>query len=95
MSVLYRIPVSTLMRCVPAWDLELMNAFLSVEPSPEERIERGIAEFTALWVSSKKPPGSEPSSPEDFMPYRKAWEPVLDLPDEDLRLMQALRRRAN
>jgi len=95
MAVLYRMPVSTLIRCIPAWDLELMNAFLAVEPSPEERIERAIAEFVALWVSSKKSPGSEPSSPEDFMPHRKAWDPVIDLPADDLQLMQALRRRAN
>lgn len=96
MALVYGMPVSTLIRCVPAWDLELMNAFLAVEPSPVDRLERALANFMAMWSSSKKAPGSEPCDPSDFMPHLKAWEQAADLPDEDLKLMQALRRsRAN
>jgi hypothetical protein len=81
-------PVSVLMRCVPAWDIDLMSAFLAVEPTPEERVERRVAEFMAMWASSK---GRSESTAEDFLPHLKAWQPGADLPPDDLALMRTLR----
>lgn len=86
-------PVSTLIRIVPVWDIQLMAAFLSVEPAPEERIEHSIAQLTAMWVRSKQPEGTEPSPPSDFLMFRKAWDPLAELDPNDVGVMNALRNR--
>lgn len=87
-------PVSTLMRTVPAWDIELMAAFLAVEPAPEERTEHAIAQFIALWAHSKKDKNAEFMQPHNYLQFRKVWDRDAELDSVDLGLMDALHRRA-
>lgn len=91
-------PVSALLRGVPMGDIKLMAAYLAIEPAPEERIEWAIAQLTAMWAHTKKPPNSEYDPPSSFLVFRKAWDPdrsadLSGLDANDLGVMNALHRK--
>ena len=98
LSVLYRQPLHEVLRW-PAWEVDLLRAFLEREPAPEERIERLIAHLTAITSNVNRDPNkSDATRVEDLLPHRRAWvkepPPGEDLTSDDLGLRSYLQSRA-
>lgn len=77
----------------PQWSVDLMQVFLSREPTAEERCEVGIAQSSAIYVAGKLPKGKPRPKVSEFMMFRDVWERKVDAsrysPDE-LKTMAAL-----
>ena len=77
----------------PQWSVDLMQAFLSREPTAEERCEIGMAQHTAIYVGGKIAKGKPRPKVTDFMMFRTVWERKMDFsrytPDE-IKTMAAL-----
>lgn len=69
---MFRRPVSEVLAW-PASHIELLLAFLRVEPSPEDRIEQAIARLTAQHYNRTRQEGEEGKGVADFLPFATAW----------------------
>lgn len=74
-------------------DVDVMQHFLAVEPSPADRVEVAIAQLCSLYVSAHQERGAKPPTIDQFLLFRNAFSVKLDksrYSDVDLSLMQAL-----
>lgn len=74
-------------------DVDVMQHFLAVEPSPVDRVEVAIAQLATLYVSAHQERGAKPPTIDQFLLFRHAFKPVVQeqrYSDVDLSLMKAL-----
>ena len=57
----------------PASHIALISAYLSIEPTAEDRIEYGIAQHSAMFVNSNSAKGAESRKMKDFLLFHDVW----------------------
>lgn len=62
----------------PAWSVQLMQVFLSREPTAEERCEVAVAHASAIYAGANMSRGKPRPKISDFMLFRNAWEQKID-----------------
>lgn len=81
--------------CWPAWELDLLEHYMAVEPHPLTRLEVGLAGLRASYAQVHGRKGTPPPSVLDLMPYHDAWESRLRTSaysETDMQIMKALGR---
>lgn len=83
----------------PAWEIDLLRAFLEREPHVEERTERLLAHLTAVTINANRDPNkSDPTQIQDLLPHLRAWAkpppPGTELTADDMGLRSYLQSRA-
>ena len=51
----------------------MLDAYLSREPSGEDRIETAIAQLCSMFYNANRGQGAKAMDAYDFMPFRNAW----------------------
>lgn len=81
LSVLYRRPLAEILAW-PARHIELILAFLQVEPSPEDRLEQAIARLTWQHFNRTRGKDDEAKPLADFLPFATAWADTSPAPSD-------------
>lgn len=53
--------------------MDLVEAFLSKEPAPDQRVEIAVARLCELFASAWGKPGSTPPTVMTFLPFHGVW----------------------
>ena len=78
--------------CWPAWELDLLEHYMAVEPHPLTRLEVGLAGLRASYAQVHGRKGTPPPSVLDLLPYHEAWETRLrtqGYSETDMEIMRA------
>jgi hypothetical protein len=77
LAVLFRCRVSEIARW-PAWELDLVEHYLAIQPAPEERIEIAVASLHHSFATVRRRKGSPEPKLDQFLPYMNPWQRFLD-----------------
>ena len=88
---MYREPLHRVMEW-PASHVQLLARYLAKQPSPEERLEYGIAQLSAMYANAHSKPGSARASLSDFLLFANAWSQDLRgrYSEEELKTIETL-----
>lgn len=76
--MIYGIPPHEIMEW-PMWIVNSVREYLSHEPSPTEKLEYAISQYTAMFLNANSKKGSPSKKTVDMMIFRDAWKN----PDEE------------
>ncbi len=61
----------------PAWELDLVETYLSRQPAPGERVEIAIARLSEMYANSHRGRSDPEFGLRDFLPYlNPEWKPL-------------------